>query len=265
MGYIYCIRNKITGKCYIGETIRECVEERWNQHIKMINKGKGCPALRDAINKHGLDNFEFKILLICFDKDVHKYEKEYIAKYKSQVPTGYNILPGGVGGAGFKGKRHTPESIAKSKEGVRRFREQNPDWYERCREKHAESMAKVDIGAAVKSSEKWQKAKAEGRVGASAHKDGGPSEETKDKIRESVLKYFEENGGGECNIEKHRTAMAASVGVKVEQYDKLNKLLATFNSISEASRHSGIPKSTIGKYLKCGTSDQSEFIWKKTT
>lgn len=42
-------------------------------------------------------------------------------------------------------------------------------------------------------------------------------------------------------------------------------LLATFNSISEASRHSGIPKSTIGKYLKCGTSDQSEFIWKKTT
>jgi DNA invertase Pin-like site-specific DNA recombinase len=57
--------------------------------------------------------------------------------------------------------------------------------------------------------------------------------------------------------------MAKAAGVKVEQYDRANNLIASYNSISEASRHSGITKSTIQNYLKNGTSDRSEFIWKK--
>lgn len=261
MGYIYCIRNKVSGKCYIGETIKENVEERWKQHIRLIGRNKGCPALRDAIQKYGLDQFEFKVLIICFDENRFELEKYYIAKYKSQVPNGYNILPGGVGRDGVK---HSPESIAKMSQSVRRFQEANPDWFERHRTKWEASMAKVDIGAAVKNSEKWQNAKAEGRVGGAAHKGGRLSEETKAKIRASVSKYFETHDGVAHNIDNHRAAMANAVGVKVEQYDRANNLIASYNSIAEASRQSGVTKSTIQNYLKKGTPDKSEFIWKKS-
>ena len=249
MGYIYCIRNKISGKYYIGETAKEDVAERWKQHVALIKRGKGCPALRDAIQKHGLENFDFKVLIICFDEDRFDYERFYIAKYNCQVPNGYNILPGGIGGAGFKGKKHTAESIAKSIASCRKYREENPDWFNKYREKHKVAMAKVDISAAVKNSPVWQKAKAEGRVGGAGHKDGKHSEQTKQKIRESVLNYFATNEGNKCNIDKQRESMAKAVGCKVVQYTRANELIAEFYSIAEASRQSGIPKSTITSYL----------------
>jgi group I intron endonuclease len=108
MGYIYCIRNKVSGKCYIGETMKENVEKRWKQHISLIGRGKGCPALRDAIQKYGIDQFEFTVLVTCDNESRFELERSYIAKYNSQVPNGYNILPGGVGRDGVK---HSPESI----------------------------------------------------------------------------------------------------------------------------------------------------------
>ena len=99
-----------------------------------INKGKGCPALRDAINKYGLDNFKFEVIIICFDEDRYKYEKEYIKKYNSQVPFGYNILSGGQIGESRLGIKHTPEAIQKMVDSVRKFREENPNYYETYRE-----------------------------------------------------------------------------------------------------------------------------------
>ena len=103
MGYIYKITNTITNKCYIGETKQSNPESRWKEHKNTIKNGTGCPALKDAVKKYGIENFKFDILLICFDEDRYKYEIEYIKKYNSQVPNGYNILGGGPGG-GFEGK-----------------------------------------------------------------------------------------------------------------------------------------------------------------
>ena len=53
---IYQVTNKINGKKYIGQSID--IERRWSQH----RYGKGNIILRNAINKYGLDNFEFEIL-----------------------------------------------------------------------------------------------------------------------------------------------------------------------------------------------------------
>ena len=83
MAVIYRIRNRITGKCYIGETMEKDPHARWKQHTYNIQRGKGCPALRDAVQKHGVDAFEFQILIFCFDEDRFKYEIEYIAKYNT--------------------------------------------------------------------------------------------------------------------------------------------------------------------------------------
>lgn len=263
MGYIYKITNIKSGKCYIGETKQESPELRWKEHIKSINKNKGCPALRDAIKKYGIDSFKFEVLIICFDEDRFIYEKEYIKRYNCQVPNGYNILPGGIGGAGFQGKKHTEESKKKMIEGGHRFRKENPNYYETYREKHQESMKSVDISSAVKNSEKWKKAVEERRVGGKAHKNGKPSEETKNKIRESVLKYYEENIYlKKFNIEKHREAMARAKGKKVAQYTKDNEFIKEYNSISNAGRLSGVKNKNISSVLCGRTNTAGGYIWK---
>jgi group I intron endonuclease len=263
MGYIYKITNTISGKCYIGETKQESSEKRWKEHIKSINKNKGCPALKDAIKKYGLDKFKFEIIIICFDQDRFIYEKEYIKKYNCQVPNGYNILPGGIGGAGFQGKKHTDETIQKMIEGGKQFRKENPNHYETYREKHKESMKNVDISSAVKNSEKWKKAVEEGRVGSKSHKNGKPSEETKNKIRESIIKYYKENSNiKQINIEKHREAMAKAKGKKVAQYTNDNEFIKEYNSISEAGRVSGIKNKNISSVLCGRTKTAGGYIWK---
>ena len=45
-----------------------------------------------------MDDFEFKLLIICFDEDMNTYEIEYIRKYNTLVPSGYNLREGGNNG-----------------------------------------------------------------------------------------------------------------------------------------------------------------------
>lgn len=261
MGFIYKITNTKSGKMYIGETKQDTPEKRWKEHLESAKRNTGCPALKDAIKKYGEETFKFEVIIICFDEDRFFYEKEYIKKYNTQVPNGYNILPGGEGG-GFLGKKHTPEALKKISEAGRKFREQNPNHYETYREYHIQKTKEANISERVKQSEKYQKAVAEGRVGGGAHKDGKPSEETKKKISESVKKYFEENGGNTVNIEKHREAMTKAVGRKIKQYDKDNKFIKEYNSISEAGRLSGVKKSNIQQSLKKKTQKAGGYFWK---
>lgn len=256
MGFIYKITNTKSGKVYIGETIQSDPEIRWRQHIRTIDKNKGCPALKDAIKKYGIDIFKFEVIIICFDEDRFKYEKEYINKYNSQVPNGYNILPGGIGGTGFQGKKHTEESIKKMIEGGKRFREENPNHFETYREKLKKSMENIDISSAVKNSVKWKRAVEEGRIGGKAHKDSKQTEETKHKIRESVIKYYE------GNIGNHREAMAKSKGRKVAQYTKDNEFIKEYTSISEAGRISSVKKSNIQQVLAGCNKTAGGYIWK---
>ena len=143
------------------------------------------------MKKHGLDKFTFEIILICFDNDVLKYEREYIKKYNSQVPNGYNILPGGQLGDGMVGYKHTPETIEKIKESGKRFREANPHHFETYREKHIDAIKKIDISACIKNSIKFQTAIKEKRVGANSHREGKLSDSTKEKISEGLKMYFQ--------------------------------------------------------------------------
>jgi len=94
MGYIYKIVNKINGKVYIGQTT-QILEERWKQHCKMRSN---CYYLKNALKKYGIDKFDFKLICICFDNDLDRYEINYIEKFNSIVPNGYNLRKGGNSG-----------------------------------------------------------------------------------------------------------------------------------------------------------------------
>jgi group I intron endonuclease len=94
MGYIYKIINKINGMIYVGQTI-QFLQERWKQHRKINNN---CRYLKFAFKKYGIDNFEFKMICICFDEELDKFEVQYIKLFNSMVPNGYNLRNGGNSG-----------------------------------------------------------------------------------------------------------------------------------------------------------------------
>ncbi len=261
MGYIYKITNTITNKCYIGETKQSNPESRWKEHKNTIKNGVGCPALQDAVKKYGIENFKFEILIICFDEDRYKYEIEYIKKYNSKVPNGYNILDGGPGG-GFDGKTHSEETKKHISEKIKQKYIDNPNLKREISERNKiimnSEIIKNKISEGMLNSTKYQqmiKDKKVGNINNTFH-----SEETKNKIRESVKKYYNEKY--HINIVKHREAMAKSVGIKIVQYDLNSILISTFISFADASRQTGVPNSTIKKCVKYDKSNRG-FIWKK--
>lgn len=265
MGFIYKITNIITNKIYIGQTILDNPEERWKSHIRAINRNKGCPALRDAMKKYGISNFKFEVIIICFDDDRFFYEEEYIRKYNTMVPNGYNILKGGIGGSGFKGKYHTPDTISKIKESLKDFNINNPNYFETYRDKHKQAMLKVNLSSCVSHSEKFKKALQENKVGVAGWKssiiDNGKIS-MPENIKEKISKSLTNLNKNIENIYKHRETMANAVGRKVIQYSLNDDIIAEYPSISEAARKIGCSKGSIQFALNGTYKKAAGFKWK---
>ena len=246
MAYIYRILNKLTKKCYIGETKSKDVIWRWNQHKQKIEINKGCPALRDAVKKYGIDNFEFSVLIICFDDERFKYEIEYIKKYNSVVPNGYNITNGGEGG-GFQGKTHTEEVKNIIKNKLKQKYIDNPDLKKQMSERNKIVMSTPEVREKIKNgilnSEKWKKVVEDKRIGN--YEQVKHTEERKNKISESLKEYNANNNK-----------------IKIKQYDINNNLLNEYTSISDASRKTSIQRKMISLYLRGKTNIAGGFIWK---
>lgn len=259
MGYVYKITNKITNKCYIGVTVQHNYNGRWRKHINCLKYKEGCPLLKKSMEKHGVENFKFEILIICFDEDVVKFEKEYIKRFNSQTPNGYNILSGGQIGDGHVGFKHRPESIEKMKASVRKFKEANPNHYETYRERHQASMKTINISECVKKSEKFQKAMAERR--AKKAKGSTLSDETKKKISESLKKYYTNNDHPAIS-NKTIEAIKKALSKPIAQYTKEGVLVKEYPGISEAGRTSGVKQSNIKQMLYGHTKTAGGFVWK---
>ena len=86
MGWIYLIKNKVNGKCYVGQTTRKRVDIRWKQHR---NHPKG--ILKNAFAKYGLDCFDFEIICELSNEELNSREIEEIVKHNSLAPNGYNL------------------------------------------------------------------------------------------------------------------------------------------------------------------------------
>jgi group I intron endonuclease len=96
-GGIYCLRNKINNKTYIGQHAGTRLEKRWKQHN---HKKNGCRALKNAINKYGWENFDKFVVEMCYGdrEELDAMEKKYIIQYNSLAPNGYNLEQGGIHG-----------------------------------------------------------------------------------------------------------------------------------------------------------------------
>jgi group I intron endonuclease len=112
MGFIYRIQNKVTGKSYIGQTSVD-LYERWRKHS---SKNSNCVYLRRALELYGKESFKFQLICVCFDKDLNKFEREYIKKYNTIVPNGYNLSSGGD-----SGNKHHEETKRKISESIKKI------------------------------------------------------------------------------------------------------------------------------------------------
>lgn len=253
MGYIYRITNLINGKVYIGQTKQADPEKRWALHKQSLRKETGgCPLLKAAMLKYGVANFKFEVLIICFDTDLHKIEKEYIKKYNAITPGGYNILPGGQSGGGFKGKKHSSETIQKIKNTLKGLYIADPKLRTIQAERAKINNAGKDLSRIISQSDNFKKAVAEGRVGRKGWKVTHSVEEKVEinkRISETLKTYYKNNSGSVVNIDKHRKAMAKAVGLRVSSFDGTT-LIKTYDSISEAARNMVVNSNAIKRALK---------------
>ena len=146
-GIIYLVKNKVNGKCYIGQTVkkngfrdrygvgngRTMIESFYKAHKK--NNSSSDIILED-MEKYGLNAFEVdECIDYAFSKtELDIKERTYISVYKSMISNSYdNYYVGGYnktsGGSGAKDYKWSEESKQKLKET-----KNTPEALERSRE-----------------------------------------------------------------------------------------------------------------------------------
>lgn len=95
---IYIIKNTKNNKVYVGQSIK--CEERIKQHFRDLNRNDHENIyLQRSYNKHGNENFTWKIVEKCHQKNLDEREIYFIEYYKSMFDqNGFNIEGGGKSG-----------------------------------------------------------------------------------------------------------------------------------------------------------------------
>ena len=116
-GIIYKFTNRINGKVYIGQTIKEYQRYQAHKHCY------GDSLLHRAINKYGFENFDYDVIERLDEELLDEREIFWISYYKSNNNKfGYNLTDGGEGSRGRKlteqhkqklidGRKNTPVSV----------------------------------------------------------------------------------------------------------------------------------------------------------
>lgn len=111
---IYAIRNKISEKIYIGQSIH--IYNRLEKHkYDLINKKHDNRHLQFAWNKYGEEAFEFQVVCECEKEKLNELEQYYILAFETYIDTfGYNIS---LGGQSSPMREETKNKISNSLKG----------------------------------------------------------------------------------------------------------------------------------------------------
>lgn len=122
--FIYMLLNKVNGKIYVGQTVRD-VNKRLAQHRTVGARGARRFPITLAIHKYGWNAFDkFVLDTAKTQEELNGLEAYWIERYDCIAPNGYNLASGGgqVGrmneetkrkiGNASRGRRHSEESKA---------------------------------------------------------------------------------------------------------------------------------------------------------
>lgn len=90
MGKVYKITNVITGKRYVGKTIKENLEQRFNEHIRNGRKISHSSLISKSLREYGTINHTIELLEECDNSIILKREQYWIDQLNS-LYLGYNI------------------------------------------------------------------------------------------------------------------------------------------------------------------------------
>jgi group I intron endonuclease len=94
MGIIYSLKNKLNGKCYVGQTTQS-VEQRLSKHMSAA-RCDSTQLIHKAMRKYGIKSFHIEILgSYQNQKELNVAETKFIEELNSMVPNGYNLKTGG--------------------------------------------------------------------------------------------------------------------------------------------------------------------------
>lgn len=235
MGYIYMVENKINKKKYIGQTIQNDINKRWNKH-KSTNRKYIGQILFNSYNKYGIDNFKFKILCICFDDDANKYEIEYIQKYNTLYPNGYNLL---IGGNNKKHHEYTINTLKEKLSGIN-----HPNFGKNFSEERKNNMRLCRIG--------------------NLNPNFGKNLSTKQiELIKQRINSFSEEKRKEINLKISESVKKSIKNRKIViQYDLNNNVIKKYDSISEASNQTNISRRSIQRCCDGIYYSAKGYFWK---
>ncbi|MFD1957330.1 GIY-YIG nuclease family protein [Paenibacillus thailandensis] len=110
---IYCIKNKVNEKVYIGSSV-DLVSREYEHFNKLTNGKHENKYLQRSFNKYGESSFTFEVIEYVEDLSaLIQVEQKYLDIFYDNKKSCYNILP--TAGSLF-GYRHTEESKRKMSE-----------------------------------------------------------------------------------------------------------------------------------------------------
>lgn len=227
--YIYKITNKINGKVYIGQTMRN-IKERFNEYQSL----KTNPYLKKSFNKHGIDNFSFEVIHETKNlSELNDLEILYIKQFDStNRGKGYNLDAGG------RNASPSQETLAKMS-AAHKGRKQTADWTEKRIAKAGSADAKK-YGSPKTEEEKL--AMSEKGKGENAYWFG------KKRDPEMVARMAATKTGVKMNPDAKRELLLRQ-GKQVEMTDTTGKV-TIFESQTAASEATGISVNSISSYCK---------------
>lgn len=116
---IYKATNKINGKAYVGQTVKN-LKRRRQEHINVALKKDDNSYFHRAIRKYGFGVFGWEILVegAGSPEILNGLEKHFIRLYNT-FEKGYNLTLGGGGGAGRIPSEETRQKISDANKGKR--------------------------------------------------------------------------------------------------------------------------------------------------
>ena len=126
---IYKIVNKVTGQCYVGQSIR--IRKRLKDHFRLLRWNKHTnPHLQNSYNKYGAEAFYGAVEIECNDlKELDQLENAFLQNDAwFEEPTVYNIA--NFAKAPMRGKEHSEEVRERIRLGRRAatFDYQSPEY-----------------------------------------------------------------------------------------------------------------------------------------
>ena len=280
---IYKIENLTNHKIYIGQSIE--IEKRFVAH----KNSKDNFAIHQAIQKYGIENFSFEIIEECSKEELDDKECFWISHFNSLVPFGYNMIEGGSNGAAlakripvyqydFNGKliasypgineasRINNISGIHISECCRNLRQSTGGYFWSFSDK--ESFSKKDIkdhrGCKIIQYDMQGNELARynsAKEAAEATNGSAPA------ITKACRGQSKSSNGFQWryDIDNQNIVYSVKSGIKkqISQWSLDNHFIKTFESISEASRQTGITLSSIAAVVKGQRKTAGGFLWKE--